>query len=167
MRLAGPIALFVLALGLAACGVSAPSNPPCTAVNFALGFLGGSAYTGHGELGFVLRNEGRAGCRTFGYPSVRFLDARGRPLPTRAEDRTQDFFGYTPRVRLTVAPGDWLSFRLETNHAALRCRVVYGLRIGLPGGGSAQWVSPRQLLDNTCAGGWTRVSPLQPGGAYP
>src|ERR1019366_6839808 len=60
-----------------------PSGPsPCRAADFSLSFLGGQGATGHGELGFALRNISTATCRTYGYPGVQFLDRGGHALPT-------------------------------------------------------------------------------------
>src|SRR5690242_2449280 len=62
---------------------SSPSaTKPCTAADLALSFLGGQGATGHGELGFELRNITNSTCHTYGYPGVLFLDRAGNALPT-------------------------------------------------------------------------------------
>jgi hypothetical protein len=101
----------------------------------ALTFLGGQGATGHGELGFTLRNTGSSPCTTFGYPGVQFLDQSGQALPTVPTHTTQDFFGSLPRLRLTVAPGATVSFRLGVTHgmtSTAGCTTAYGLQVIAP-----------------------------------
>lgn len=139
------------------------SGRQCTASTLALSYLGGEGATGHGELGFALRNTGSAPCETGGYPGILFLDGNGAALPTVPTHTTRDFFGQTTLKALTLAPGQTASFRLGVTHipaGAGSCTTAYGLqaiapndtatlRVAIPGGASE------------CAG--ATVSPLQTG----
>ena len=98
----------------------------------SLTYLGGLGATGHGELGFALRNTSSQACSTIGYPGIQFLDRSGSPLPTIPTHTTQDFFGSVPRAPLTVAPGATVSFRLGVTHGAASpagCTTAYGLQV--------------------------------------
>lgn len=150
-----------------------PSHPTagtggaCIASDLQLRFLGGAGATGHGELGFALRNTTRTACHTYGYPGVLFLDGSGTGLPTTPTHTTSDFFGQTSERELTVAAGASVSFRLGVSHVAsgggsAGCTTAAGLqviapddtatmRVSLPSGGAAE------------CGGTVTVSPLQPG----
>lgn len=139
----------------------------CRAADLALSFLGGAGATGHGELGFALRNTSTASCATGGYPGVLLLSRSGAPLPTTPTHTTEDFFGTTTLRALTVAPGQTVSFRLGVSHAGSSgsdagCTTADGLqviapndtatmRVRIPGAGAAE------------CGGSVTVSPLQPG----
>jgi len=109
------------------------SGPPlCVAADLQLSFLGGQAATGHGLLGFELRNTGTTTCHTGGYPGVLFLSRSGAPLPTVPTHTTQDFFGALPLASLTVAPGTSISFRLGVTHGIASnagCTTAYGLQV--------------------------------------
>ena len=88
--------------------------------------------TGHGELGFELRNISSSTCHTYGYPGVLFLDRAGKALPTDSTRTTQDFFGSVPEEKLDVAPGQSVSFRLGVTHGAaspVGCTTAYGLQV--------------------------------------
>ena len=109
-----------------------PATPPCRAAGLALSFLGGQGATGHGKLGFALRNTGSNPCTTIGYPGIQFLDKAGNPLPTIPTHTTQDYFGTVPKVLLTVAPGATVSFRLGVTHgmtSTTGCTTAYGLQV--------------------------------------
>jgi hypothetical protein len=112
---------------------SSPTNSTaCTASELALSFLGGQGATGHGELGFELRNISNSTCHTYGYPGVQFLDRAGKALPTDSTRSTQDFFGSVPEKELTVEPGQSVSFRLGVTHGAaspVGCTTAYGLQV--------------------------------------
>jgi uncharacterized protein DUF4232 len=111
---------------------SPTSSTACTAADLALSFLGGQGATGHGELGFALRNTSSSACHTYGYPGVLFLDRAGKALPTDSTRTTQDFFGSTPAKKLVVAPGQTVSFRLGVTHGAaspVGCTTAYGLQV--------------------------------------
>ncbi len=143
---------------------AAVGPPPCRAGDLALSFLGGQGATGHGELGFELRNTSGKACATYGYPGVQFLDRAGGALPTVPTHTTQDFFGSLPKAPLTVAPGATVSFRLGVTHGAAStagCTTAYGLQVippndtatlrtGIGNGGAFECQT-------------TTVSPLQPG----
>jgi uncharacterized protein DUF4232 len=104
----------------------------CRAGDLALSFLGGQGATGHGELGFALRNTSSQPCTTIGYPGIQFLDRSGRALPTIPTHTTYDFFGSVPKAELTVAPGSTVSFRLGVTHGAAStagCTTAYGLQV--------------------------------------
>ena len=136
----------------------------CRGAGLALSFLGGQGATGHGELGFALRNTSSHACVTGGYPGVLFLDKAGRPLPTVPDHTTQDFFGSAPVRQLTVAPGKTVSFRLGVTHGVAStagCRMAYGLQAIAPG-------DTATLRTPIANGGayecrTATVSPLQPG----
>jgi hypothetical protein len=142
----------------------APGGPTaCRAGGLALTFLGGQGATGHGELGFALRNTGSQTCVTYGYPGVLFLDRGGRGLPTVPTHTTQDFFGSLPKLSLTVAPGATVSFRLGVTHGAAStagCTTAYGLQVIPP--------NDTESLRTTISNGayecqTVTVSPLQHG----
>ena len=107
-------------------------TPPCRAGDLTLSYLGGLGATGHGELGFELRNTGKQACSTTGFPGVQFLDRAGGALPTISTRTTQDFFGSVPKTQLTLAPGAAASFRLGVTHGAASaagCTTAYGLQV--------------------------------------
>jgi len=111
---------------------SPSSSTACTAADLALSFLGGQGATGHGELGFELRNISSSTCHTYGYPGILFLDRAGKALPTDSTRTTQDFFGSVPENKLDVAPGQSVSFRLGVTHGAaspVGCTTAYGLQV--------------------------------------
>lgn len=113
-------------------GAAASGPPPCRAADLSLSFLGGQGATGHGELGFALRNTSPHTCSTVGYPGIQFLDKGGQALPTEPSHTTQDFFGSVPKVPLTIAPGATVSFRLGVTHGAASatgCATAYGLQV--------------------------------------
>src|SRR5262249_4433881 len=45
----------------------------CRAAGVKIGYLGGQGATGHGLLGFAIRNTGSSPCTTVGYPGIQFL----------------------------------------------------------------------------------------------
>jgi hypothetical protein len=111
---------------------SPTASTACTAADLAVSFLGGQGATGHGELGFALRNTSSSTCHTYGYPGVLFLDRAGKALPTDSTRTTQDFFGSAPERKLDVAPGQTVSFRLGVTHGAaspVGCTTAYGLQV--------------------------------------
>jgi hypothetical protein len=142
--------------------------PPCLAAGLALSFLGQQGATGHGELGFALRNTGAASCSTIGYPGVQFLDQGGGTLPTTPSHTTNDFFGRTPERALTVGPGQSVSFRLGVTHGAgssAGCTTAYGLQVIAPNDTATLSV---QIPGGASECATTTVSPLLAGGsAYP
>jgi uncharacterized membrane protein len=116
--------------------VPAAGPPLCRAAGLTLSFLGQQGGMGQGEIGFVLHNVSGAGCRTYGYPGILFLDRAGRPLPTIPTHTTSDFFGQSPKVALIVAPGGSFSFRLAVTHgvaSSAGCTTAYGLQVIPPG----------------------------------
>lgn len=144
-------------------GASVAGPGECKASGLALTYLGGQGATGHGELGFALRNTGSSSCTTLGYPGVQFLDKSGGALHGTPTRTTSDFFGTLPRATVVVRPGESFSFRLAVSHgggSSAPCQTAYGvqvippndtatLRVDIPGGASE------------C--GATTVSPVQPG----
>ena len=143
---------------------SEPAKPSrCLAGELALSFLGGQGATGHGELGFALRNTGTRMCIAFGYPGVEFLDRAGGALATVPTHTTQDFFGSVTDHPLALGPGDQVSFRLGVTHGAAStagCTTAYGLQV-IPPNDTA---TLRATIPNgtyECA--TTTVTPLQPG----
>jgi Protein of unknown function (DUF4232) len=142
---------------------------PCRAADLSLSYLGGQGATGHGELGFALRNTGSQTCNTYGYPGIQFLDRAGRPLTTVPSHTTQDFFGTLPKVPLTVAPGATVSFRLGVTHgitSSAGCATASALQVIPP--------NDTATLKTTIGNGGAyecqtaTVSPIQRGtSAYP
>jgi hypothetical protein len=149
--------------------VSAANVRPCRAVDLALTYLGQQGATGHGELGFELRNKSAASCSTFGYPGLLFLDRSGRALPTKATRTTRDFFGNTTLRHLRIAPGDTVSFRVGVTHvptAGNRCTAARQVQVIAPNDTATMRVQIRQGGAYECA--VATVSPVQPGrSAYP
>jgi hypothetical protein len=143
------------------------SSQQCRASGLALSFLGGQGATGHGLLGFALRNTGTA-CSTGGYPGIQFLDQAGGPLPTTPLHTTSDFFGHLPLQAISLAPGQTASFRLGTSHgdgSSSGCQTAYGLQVIAPNDTATMRV---QLPNGASECGATTVSPLQSGNtAYP
>jgi hypothetical protein len=138
-------------------------EPPCRAAGLTISFLGQQGATGHGELGFALRNSGNASCSTIGYPGVQFLDRGGKNLPTTPTHTTQDFFGTTPLRRLSVAAGQTVSFRLGVTHGAgssAGCTTAYAVAVIPPNDTQSLKVS---IPDGAAECGTTTVSPLTPG----
>jgi hypothetical protein len=138
-------------------------TPPCTAAHLVLSYLGGQGATGHGLLGFALRNTGSGSCRTVGYPGVQFLDGSGGPLPTKPTHTTDDFFGHAPYRPLVVGAGASVSFRLGVSHGQASnagCTTVHGLQVIPPNDTATLRVTIPRASE---CGGAVTVSPLQPG----
>jgi hypothetical protein len=147
--------------------VGRPGNQ-CVASGLVLSFLGGQGATGHGELGFALRNTGPA-CRTGGYPGIQFLDQSGAALPTTPTHTTADFFGHLSLRELAVAPGQSVSFRLGVSHGggggSAGCTTAYGLQVIAPNDTATLHV---QIPNGASECGTATISPVQPGdSAYP
>jgi hypothetical protein len=148
---------------------SVAAGPPrCVAADLALSFLGQQGATGHGLLGFSLRNSSAHSCHTFGYPGILFLDKGGAALPTDTMRTTHDFFGSAPEVSLLLAPGQSASFRIGVTHgmtSTAGCTSAYGLQVIPP--------DDTATLRTTIPGGTyecrtASLSPLRPGSsAYP
>jgi hypothetical protein len=107
-------------------------------------------------------------CHTFGFPGVLFIDRAGRPLPTSSTRTTHDFFGVIPKVKLHVAPGATISFRLGVTHgvtSTAHCATAYALQVIPP--------DDTHSVRAAIRGGayecrTASVSPLRPGtSAYP
>lgn len=144
-------------------GADVSGPPPCRAAGLALSFLGGQGATGHGELGFSLRNTTSAPCSTGGYPGILFLSAGGGQLATTPEHTTSDFFGQLPERSLVVAPGQSVSFRLGVSHgegSSGQCATASALQV-IPPNDTATLVVPIPNGASEC--GTTTVSPVQPG----
>jgi hypothetical protein len=134
----------------------------------SLSYLGQQGATGHGELGFALHNTGSKPCHTFGYPGILFLDRGGQPLPTIPTHSPRDFFGVTPEVGLTVAPGHAVSFRLQVTHGingTAGCSTAYALQVIPPNDTSTLRTT---MPDGAYQCRTAVVSPVRPGtSAYP
>jgi hypothetical protein len=144
---------------------SQSAGAECVASGLALTFLGGQGATGHGELGFALRNTGSGSCRTGGYPGVQFLDGAGQDLPTTPQHTTDDFFGHTTLRELTLAPGASASFRLGVSHVGTGgsdrgCVTARGLQVIPPNDTHTLRITVAGVAE---CGGTVTVSPLQPG----
>jgi hypothetical protein len=149
--------------GAGAGGASVAGPASCRASGLALTYLGGQGATGHGELGFALRNTGKTSCSTGGYPGIQFLGRAGGALPTTPTHTTSDFFGNLPLSALTVAPGNSFSFRLGVSHgggSGAGCTTAYGLQVIPPNDTATLRV---QIPNGASECGTTTVSPVQPG----
>ncbi len=140
----------------------------CTAADFAVAFLGQQGATGHGVLGFALRNVTDHSCHTYGYPGILFLSKTGSPLPTAPSHTTRDFFGTAPETPLTVAPGATVSFRLGVTHGVVPgepCTTAFGLQV-IPPDDTHTLVA--KISDGAYECRTATVTPLRPGtSAYP
>ena len=147
--------------GGASVGASADQ---CKAAGLSLTFLGGQGATGHGELGFALKNTGST-CSTGGYPGIQFLAKDGTALPTTPQHTTSDFFGSLPLKPVALDPGQTASFRLGVSHGGgsdSGCSTAYGLQVIAPNDTATLKV---QIPNGASECGTTTVSPLQPGTA--
>ena len=118
-----------------ASATTAPASEICRAADLSASYLGGQAATGHGLLGFALRNQSAHTCTTYGYPGIQFLGQSGQALATVPTHTTTDFFGSLPETPLTVAPGGVVSFRLGVTHGAAStagCSTAYALQVISP-----------------------------------
>jgi Domain of unknown function (DUF4232) len=142
---------------------SSPATPLCVAGNLALSYLGQQGATGHGIVGFLLRNTGSSSCHTFGYPGILWLDKTGAALPTNTVRTTHDFFGPAPLVSLTVVPGGTFSFRLGVTHGAggeTGCTTAAGLQVIPPNDTHTMRITiPSGVFECRT----TTVSPVRPG----
>lgn len=135
----------------------------CTAAGLSVVLLGQQGATGHGELGFALRNASSRDCHTVGYPGVLFLGRSGQPLPTSSTRTARDFVGPAPASAITLAPGMSASFRLVVTHginSSAGCTTAYGLQVIAPDDTSTLRAS---IPGGAYECGTTTVSPLQPG----
>jgi hypothetical protein len=135
----------------------------CKAADLALSYLGGQGATGHGELGFALKNTGSSACSTGGYPGIQFLSQAGAALPTTPQHTTDDFFGHLPLAPLTLQPGQTASFRLGVSHGggtSSGCSTASGLQVIAPNDTATMKV---QIANGASECGTATVSPLQPG----
>jgi len=127
-------------------------------------YLGGQGATGHGLLGFAIRNTGKSTCTTIGYPGVQFLSKGGGSLPTHPKHTTVDFFGHTKYGQVSVAPGQTASFRLGVSHGLASpkgCVTARSVAVIVPNDTvSARIRIPGGVYE--CRGIVT-VSPMQPG----
>jgi hypothetical protein len=140
-------------------------NATCTASGLALSFLGQQGATGHGELGFVLRNTGSSPCRTIGYPGIQFLEKSGTALPTNSTRTTHDFFGRTQIAALVIDPGASASFRVGVTHGVNSnkgCTTAAGLQVIPPNDTATMHVS---IPDGAFECATATVSPLEAGNA--
>jgi len=135
----------------------------CKAAGLALSYLGGQGATGHGELGFTLKNTGSIACSTGGYPGIQFLSQDGSAVPTTPQHTTDDFFGHLPLQPLTLQPGQTASFRLGVSHgsgSSAACSTADALQVIAPNDTATLKV---QIANGASECGPTTVSPLQPG----
>jgi hypothetical protein len=149
--------------GASITGGSSSNADQCTAAGLTLSYLGGQGATGHGELGFALKNTGSAACSTGGYPGIQFLAQDGSALPTTPQHTTDDFFGHLPLKPLTLQPGQTASFRLGVSHGGgsnAPCSTADALQVIAPNDTATLKV---QIANGASECGTTTVSPLQPG----
>ncbi len=144
------------------------SSSAYVAADLALRFLGQQGATGHGLLGFALRNRSGHSCHTYGFPGVLFLDKAGGSLPTNSTRTTHDFFGRAPAVRLVLRPGQRASFRIGVTHGMTStngCTTAYGLQV-IPPDDTATLRT--RIPQGAYECGSATLSPLRPGfSAYP
>jgi hypothetical protein len=138
----------------------------CRAANLQLSYLGQQGATGHGELGFALKNTSSSSCATGGYPGVLFLDKSGGSLPTTPTHTTHDFGGTLPLSQLTVQPGGTVSFRLFVTHfgpsgSSAGCATAAGLQVIPPNDTQTLRVPIGDGGSTECQ--TVTVSPVQPG----
>jgi Protein of unknown function (DUF4232) len=142
----------------------------CRASGLRLSFLGQQGATGHGELGFVLKNTTASSCHTFGYPGILFLSASGGSLPTDSTRTTHDFFGSTPEQPLQIAPGESFSFRIGVTHfgpggSNTGCTTAAALQVIAPNDTATMRIT---IPQGAYECGTATVSPVRPGdSAYP
>jgi hypothetical protein len=149
------------------------TSPPqasslCRAADLELSFIGGQGATGHGLLGFELRNASTHPCHTYGFPGIQFVDGSGRPLPTVTTRTTHDFFGAAPLQALVVAPHTSVSFRVGVTHgmtSSAGCMSAAGISVIPPGDTSSLHAT---MAQGAYECGTATVSPVRPGrSAYP
>jgi Domain of unknown function (DUF4232) len=140
----------------------------CRAAELKLSFIGGQGATGHGLLGFELRNVTSRACHTYGFPGIQFLDRNGKPLPTKSTRTTHDFFGSAPLQGLVVSANGTVSFRVGVTHginSSAGCTTAYGISVIPPDDTSSLRAT---ISQGAYECGTATVSPLRPGGsAYP
>jgi Protein of unknown function (DUF4232) len=139
------------------------SSSRCVAADLRLRFLGQQGATGHGLLGFALRNRSTHTCHTFGFPGILFLDQAGGALPTNSTRTTHDYFGTAPRVSLVLAPGQRASFRIGVTHGMTStngCTTAYGLQV-IPPDDTATLRT--RIPGGAYECGTATLSPLRPG----
>lgn len=143
----------------------------CRASGLHLSFLGGNAATGHGLIGFTLRNVGTSSCHSYGYPGILFLGRSGNALPTTTVRTTHDFFGTAPLRLITLAPGHTMSFRIGVTHfgpggSNNGCTTAYGLQVIPPNDTSTLRVAVGNGGEYECQ--TASLSPVEPNtSAYP
>jgi hypothetical protein len=143
----------------------------CRAAALHLSFLGGNAATGHGLLGFTLRNVSTSSCHMYGYPGILFLDQAGTGLPTTTIRTVHDFFGSAPLRSFELAPGATASFRIGVTHfgpngSNAGCTTASGLQVIPPNDNSTLRVTIGNGGEYECQS--ASLSPVQPGtSAYP
>lgn len=144
------------------------SSTLCRASDLQLSFIGGQGATGHGLLGFELRNVTSQACHAYGFPGIQFLDRAGRPLPTVTTRTTHDFFGPAPLQALVVKPQSSISFRVGVTHGIVSsagCTTAAGISVIPPDDTSSLHVTMPQGAYEC---GTATVSPVRPGrSAYP
>ena len=144
------------------------ASVPCRAADLELSFIGGQGATGHGLLGFELRNASSHPCHTYGFPGSQVLDRSGRPLPTVTTRTTHDFFGAAPLQALVVAPRTSVSFRVGVTPgmaSSAGCTTAAAISVIPPDDTSSlRATMPQGAYE--C--GTATVSPVRPGrSAYP
>jgi Domain of unknown function (DUF4232) len=142
---------------------TAAALPLCRASGLSLSFLGQQGATGHGLLGFAMRNTTSATCHTFGFPGVLWLSKSGAPLPTISLRTTLDFFGHAPLHSINLPPGDVVSFRLGVTHgvtSTAQCTTAAALQVIPPNDtGTLRITIPQGAYECRT----TTISPVQPG----
>ena len=142
--------------------------PPCRAAGLEISFLGQQGATGHGELGFAVKNTTNQTCNTIGYPGIQFLDRSGASLPTKPTHTTLDFFGHSPYGPVILKPGQTASFRLGVTHgigSETGCTTAYAVQVIPPNDTATLHVD---IPNGAVECGTATVSPMRTGfTAYP
>ncbi|MDA8067055.1 MAG: DUF4232 domain-containing protein [Actinomycetota bacterium] len=157
--------------------VSCPSSSFCVAVDF-----GGNAYkysqlvracgtsqlrlslvrilgaAGHRSWDLALRNAGGAACTLRGYPTVRLLDRRGRPLRVAVARRRSRV------VTVTLAPGQRAFFTLtyvDGGPCIPHFFIAYGLSVTPPRNGRWLLLQRHSTVCSASLGGHPTITPIR------
>jgi hypothetical protein len=146
-------------------GAAAPARataaPRCGALSLMADLSGASAGAGQRFVTISLTNVTRGACSLRGYPGLRLLDRRNRPLPTRiVPDRSR------PVRLLVLAPGDsarsalrWSAIPLPGEPQSGPCEPNPA-RIAIRPPGAAHSLVRPWRLGPACAHGRIEVRPL-------
>jgi hypothetical protein len=115
-------------------GAALVAAVPCTGTQLTLEFYDtDAAMGGVRSSSYAFKNSGTAPCSMTGFPAVRLLDRRGRPVRVHPVKHSED----TPAA-VELAPGGQAYFRLDfsaegAGYEGPRCARVHKLSVGAPG----------------------------------